>query len=203
MKSGPLGATPLPVASIVGGFALGVLTVIGQKELPETFAGVANSAVIWTVFAFVAGGFGSSLRVASIAGAAVLVGAVVGYYVSVPILVEGAAANARSVVIWGVVAMIAGPVAGIAGGWWTSEVRSRRLVASGVAGGTFLAEGIRRLTIEPSDLVLGWAMVLIGLAIPIARRQPWRDRGVALLLAAGVVVCVWAAFWLVDAAFRG
>ena len=191
----------LLAAAALGGLGLGVLTVIGQKALPDTVTGVANSGVVWAFVAFVAGAFAATDLVAAVVGAEVLLGAVIGYYASVPILVEGAAANVRSVVIWGIVAVTGGPAVGVAGRWWGSDSRSKRLLASGIAGGAFAGEGLRRFTIEPPDVALGWAMLAVGLLIPLVRPQPWRDRLAAIALLAVAVIGITAVFWLIDAVF--
>src|SRR5688572_9808821 len=39
----------------IAGLALGVLTVVGQDVLPGLVVGIANSAVVWSLLAFVAG----------------------------------------------------------------------------------------------------------------------------------------------------
>ena len=191
----------LAIAAAVGGVALGVLTVLGQEALPDTATGVANSAVMWALVAFAAGAFAATDPVAAVVGAEVLLGAVLGYYATVPILIQGAAANLRSVVIWGVVAVIGGPVIGVAGRWWGSDVRTRRLLASGIAGGAFAAEGLRRLTGHPPDVALGWAMLAVGILIPLVRPQPWRDRLLAIALSVVAVVGFTVVFWLIDAVF--
>ncbi len=199
----PTATRPFAIGlAAIAGLALGVLTVVGQDVLPGLVVGIANSAVVWSLFAFVAGALARSEVEAAFAGAAVLVGAVVGYYVSVPILVEGAASNVRSVVIWGAVAGLSGPVLGIAGRWWRSGTPTQRVVATAVPAGLFVGEGLRRLLLEPPDIGLGWAMVGCGIATALLSGRSTRERGLGVALAAVVVIVLSGAFWLVEASFR-
>jgi hypothetical protein len=81
------------------------------------------------VFAFVAGSLMRTELTAAAAGSGTLVGAVIGYYVAVPIVVEGAAANMRTVAIWTGTALIGGPVFGLAGRWWRHGSLAKRAIA--------------------------------------------------------------------------
>src|SRR4029079_15651523 len=78
---------------LASGFALGFLTLLGQKWLRGAWLAVVNSGAVWLLPAFVAGSFMRTDATAAAAGAGLLVAAVVGYYAPVPLVVEGAAAN--------------------------------------------------------------------------------------------------------------
>ena len=104
---------------------------------------------------------------AAAAGAGMLAGAVIGYYAAVPIVVEGAAANMRSVVIWTGTALVGGPVFGIAGRWWRREPSTKRAIAIGLLSGVFVAEGLTDVRYVPTVRTAGWVLFAVGLMIPI------------------------------------
>jgi hypothetical protein len=142
-------------------------------------------------------------RLAAAVGAMALVGAVVGYYASVPWLVEGAAANSRSVVIWGGAALVGGPVFGVAGRWLESPVFGRCATSLALLGGVFLAEGLVRVLYLDDDAALGCVMVAAGLMLPIVIGRSWRERGFALLAQPVVVALTLGAGALIDRLFLG
>jgi hypothetical protein len=158
---------PTAVALIaVAGLSIGVLTVYGQR-LPGGWSTLANSGAVWLVFAFVAGSLMRSDLAAAAAGAGTLTGAVIGYYAAVPIVVEGAAANTRSVAIWTGTALIGGPVFGLAGRWWRRGSLAERAIALALLSGVFVAEGLNDVRYVPTVRTAGWALLVVGLLIPM------------------------------------
>lgn len=177
----------LAAAAVLGaGLALGLLTLLGQRWLHGAWLAIVNSGAVWLLPAFVAGSLMRSDAGAAVAGAALLVAAVVGYYAPVPLVVEGAAANAHSVAVWIATALVGGPVYGLAGRWWRRRRGWRSCAALGLLGGAFLAEGAARLHAGGGGAA-GWTMVAIGVALPVALGRSTRERAIGLAAAAPVV----------------
>jgi Family of unknown function (DUF6518) len=202
----PGGSWRVVVLVVLIGLALGVLTVLGQGVLPDNWNRIANSGAVWVAVAFAVGAFMASDRTAALAGAATLVGAVIGYYVTVPWLVEGAASSSRSVAIWGVTALVGGPVFGLAGRWWRTGTEGRRAIAIGLLGGAFAGEGaytmIHIASPTGSQEAVAWAMLAMGVAIPLLLGRSLRGRTLGLVLMVSVGCLVFAAYSLIDLVFR-
>ena len=202
----PGGSWRVVVLVVLIGLALGVLTVLGQGVLPGNWNRIANSGAVWVAVAFAVGAFMASDRTAALAGATTLVGAVIGYYVTVPWLVEGAASSSRSVAIWGVTALIGGPVFGLAGRWWRMGTDDRRAIAIALLGGAFAAEGVYTLIHiagpTGSQEAVGWTMLAIGVAIPLLLGRSPRGRALGLVVMVPVGCLVFAAYSLIDLVFR-
>lgn len=147
----------------------------GQR-LPGEWSTLANSGAVWLVFAFAAGASMRTDLSAAGAGAGILIGAVIGYYAAVPIVVEGAAANMRSVAIWTGTALIGGPVFGIAGRWWRREPFTKRVIALGLLGGVFVAEGLTDVRYIPTVRTAGWILLTVGSLVPLVLGRSWRER---------------------------
>jgi hypothetical protein len=126
--------------------------------------------------------------------------AVVGYYAPVPLVVEGASANSRSVAIWLATALVGGPVYGVAGRWWRRRGGWRSWLALGLLGGAFLAEGASRLRAGHDDAA-GWAMVAAGLLLPLALGRTGRDRISGLAATVPVVALTALAYAAINWAF--
>lgn len=194
--------TPRTAALIVlAGLAIGVLTVLGQGHLPGQWSTLANSGAVWLVVAFVAGSRMPTDGWAAAAGVAILVGAVIGYYVSVPIIVEGAAANMRSVAIWTGTALVGGPVYGVAGRWWRDERPTRRAIAVALLGGILVAEGLYDVVTIRRIRTAGWAMIAAGLAAPIVLGRSARERLTMLAAMVPVVLVAFGAYRLINWSF--
>jgi hypothetical protein len=185
---------------LVAGFALGFLTLLGQKWLHGAWLAVVNSGAVWLLPAFVTGSLMRTDAAAAAAGAALLVAAVVGYYAPVPLVVEGAAASSHSVAIWIATALVGGPVYGLAGRWWRRGRTWRTWVALGLLGGAFVAEGASRLH-AGNDGPAGWTMVAIGLALPLLLGRSAQDRALGLVATAPVVALTAVAYALINWAF--
>jgi hypothetical protein len=160
---------------IVAGLSLGILTVYGQR-LPGGWSTLANSGAVWLVFAFVAGSLMRTDLTAAAAGTGTLIGAVIGYYAAVPIVVDGASANMRSVAIWTGTALVGGPVFGVAGRWWRREPFLKRVIALGLLSGVFVAEGLNDVRYIPTVRTAGWVFLAVGLLVPLVLGRSWRER---------------------------
>jgi hypothetical protein len=182
------------------GFALGVVTMFGQTWLHGAWLALVNSGAVWLAAAFVAGAVVRSDPAAALAGTAVLMAAVVGYYGSVPFVVEGASASSRSVAIWLATALVGGPVYGVAGRWWRGTRSWKAWVGLALLGGAFLAEGASRLRLGHGDPA-GWGMLLAGLVIPLVLGRSTRERLFGLILMVPVVAATAIAYAVINWAF--
>jgi Family of unknown function (DUF6518) len=192
---------PTAVALIaVAGLSIGVLTVYGQR-LPGAWSTLANSGAVWLVFAFVAGSLMRSDLAAAAAGAGTLTGAVIGYYAAVPIVVEGAAANMRSVAIWTGTALIGGPVFGLAGRWWRRGSIAERVIALALLSGVFVAEGVNDVRYVPTVRTAGWVLLVVGVLVPLVLGRSWRERLLGLAAMVPVALVTFGAYQVINWSF--
>jgi hypothetical protein len=182
------------------GLAVGVLTVFGQGALPGTWKTWANSGAVWLVPAFFVGSFMPSDRAAAAAGVVTLVGAIVGYYVSYPLIVEGAGADARSVTVWVVAALAGGPVLGMGGQWWHSDRARRRIAALALLGGVFFAEGSDRVLRNPRIGAAAWTMMIVGIVVPLVLGRTIKDRLWGLAAEPPVILATVGAYSIINSA---
>lgn len=103
--------------AILSGLAIGGLTLLLQKWLPDNFLQFANSGAVWSVLGFVLGRYALSRRSAIAAGLLGLVGEVAGYFVAAYFanLMDISAGTLAVVGYWLLVALVAGPFFGWAG----------------------------------------------------------------------------------------
>ena len=194
-------SAPTAIALIaVAGLSIGVLTVYGQR-LPGGWSTLANSGAVWLVFAFVAGSVMRTDLAAAAAGTGTLVGAVIGYYAAVPIVVEGAAANIRSVAIWTGTALIGGPVLGLAGRWWRRGSLAQRVIALALLSGVFVAEGLNDVRSVPTVRAAGWILLAVGLLVPLMLGRLWRERLLALTAMVPVALVTFGAYRAINWSF--
>ena len=194
-------SAPAAVALVaVAGLGIGVLTVYGQR-LPGGWSTLANSGAVWLAAAFIVGSLMRSDLSAAATGGGLLVGAVIGYYAAVPIVVEGAAANMRSVAIWSGTALVGGPVFGVAGRWWRRESSSKRVIAIGLLGGVFVAEGINDVRYIPTVRTAGWVLLAVGLLVPWVLGRSWRERLLGLAAMVPVALVTFGAHQLINWSF--
>ncbi|AOS64956.1 hypothetical protein TL08_20825 [Actinoalloteichus hymeniacidonis] len=189
-----LASTGRIVSVFAGGLAVGVGTFFGQGSLPALLSqALANSGASWSVATFllvaflVAAGPWSS----AIAGILAMVGMVLGYYGTATIVLG--TSGGRWMIIWLLVALVAGPVFGLAGYWW--RVRRPGFEIAGIAllGGVYLEEAGRILLSGPQDYPFqgpGWLALVIGVGIPLLLGRSWRNRGIALVAALPVALLI-------------
>jgi hypothetical protein len=151
-----------------GGVTVGLTTLWLQGVLPGAWNHLANSGAIWCLAAYAAGAFLLSQQ-AVVVGTATLFGAVIGYYAGATVFLgdDVSAAALRWPMIWLTVALVAGPVFGLAGAAYRSPSRMQRLLSVLAVGSVFIAEA--------GYLLIGLAyrseagiMLLLGLTLPIA-----------------------------------
>ncbi|MEU9338694.1 DUF6518 family protein [Streptomyces sp. NPDC048290] len=172
------------VALLVG-LLLGVLTNLAQGWLPGAWNQVANSGAVWCLPAFgVAAALAPrvTVRAAAVAGGVAALGLVAGYYGYAALGRDGVGALAYPL-LWAVMAVIGGPLFGVAGHWWrTGESVRRRTLGLGALGGVFGMEAMY-FAWELGYAAQAWGClaVLAGVTLGLARRGEERVR--ALLTA--------------------
>lgn len=195
------------VLAAVGGLLLGGVTLVLQGLLPGSWNQLANSGAVWSAGAFAAGGCLSvTARRAAIVGLATLLGADVGYYASTTVFLHQdlSAAALRGPVIWAVVALVAGPLFGLAGCWYGGDRPRRRLAAICLLSAVFVAEGLY-LLVALHYRGAAAIMIAVGLAAALLLARSARERLRALLVLVPVGLLGVAAYLLlgqlVSAAF--
>ena len=184
-----------PAIAVVGGIALGALTLGGQRVLPGTYNQLANSGAVWSVAAFAAARF-LPVRThrAAVVGALGLVGAVVGYYASTTLVLHDDvdAATMRAPLAWLAVAVIAGPLLGIAGTLARVDDRAWvRAVALVLPGAVFVGEAVYQAAINHDGAVAG-LLVVIGILLTPLLARSGSDRVRAAIAFVPVSVVQWA-----------
>ena len=129
-----------------GGWALGigclvgVATFFGQGVMPGQWNTLVNSGAIWLVAPFFVGARSGSRRFAAVLGTAVLLATVVGYYGSAGL--AGAPMSTWTTAFWLGVALVAGPLYGVAGRWWHDQRRVFRVIGVALLSGVLVGEGL-------------------------------------------------------------
>jgi hypothetical protein len=155
------------------GIGLGTFSVVGDTV--PFLAAPANAVGPWIVVAFAAGVVARRPRPGAVAGAIVLVLAVVTYYVGARIVWGDAFADPlRATAVWGVVAVLVGAPLGLAGGAWAGGEARWRVPSVALLSGLLLAEAITRF-VE----VEGWT----GIDFGRTALQVWAYDTIAALLA--------------------
>ncbi|HEY3507206.1 MAG TPA: DUF6518 family protein [Actinocatenispora sp.] len=206
LRTAAPGVRAIPVVlavAVAAGVALGVLDLAGQSLLPYPWADLANSAAVWALAAF---GLGLWVRAGAVrcvvAGVAMLVVAVVTYYLAAAVVLHDDAGNAVSSfgLLWAGSGVLAGCVFGFAG--HLRAARGFRLAALGVAlpAAVLLAEAARRV-VRPhhgsaDDFWVAAVEVVLAAAVVAAAGRGARGRLVAAALALPLAVLGALAFQL-------
>ncbi len=186
------------VFALVCGLLIGALTVGGQGILPGSWGQLANSGAIWVIPAFFLGALLPTDKSAALAGIAMLVGEVCGFYATQAVV--GIALSLSYILYWLVIALIAGPVFGVAGRWWhTTRLPrekhvSRGVIALALFSGVFVAEGLYMLLIVQYP-VEGWAGIIIGGVLALVLGHSMRERIFALLFLPLATLFFAAGYW--------
>ncbi len=159
---------------VVVGLTTGVVTQIGQSVLPEGWSQVANAITPWLFVAFLLGSTMPDVRWAAAAGASALLLALVGYYAMTE-LRYGIGGGTGSLIIWGLGAIVGGPVFGVAGRTWRVGPQRQRAVALGLLVAVAVAEGIYNAVVLGAPAT-GAGFVIAGLCVPIVLGRSWDDR---------------------------
>ena len=131
------------ILAIMLGLAVGVLTLTGQKYLPMNLNFLANSGAVWLIPAFLLSYFGKGNRLQAVVNTIVcLLGCVYGYYIFEAVLNHHAFTFAGGVLLWSVVAFIAGAVFGF-GAFLANQKNSKlKYLGMNLLPAVFTAEGL-------------------------------------------------------------
>ena len=178
------------------GILTGLATLAGQGFMPGQWNTLVNSGAIWLVPVFLVGSRMPSRAWAAVAGTGTLLATVAAYYGAAAL--TGAPISLRNVMFWAAVALVAGPLFGLAGQGRRDDRRALRVAGVALLGGVLVAEGLYLL------LVLkyywsGGTMVLAGaLAAALLAQRSDRLRTLLVLpvpaMAAGLAYAV--IYWL-------
>jgi Family of unknown function (DUF6518) len=174
----PLGSWSLAIA-VLGGVAVGALTLAGQRLLPGASNQLANSGAVWSAAAFAAGRLlPVRTRGAAVVGGLTLIGAVVGYYASTTVFLHDDvdAATMRAPLLWIVIALVAGPVSGFAGLLVRTDGRIWiRAVAADLIGAVFIGEAVYQAAVNHGGAV-AVMLAVIGILLPLVFARSRSDR---------------------------
>jgi Family of unknown function (DUF6518) len=178
--------------SILVGAALGALAWLSdQLQWPYSLLIPANMIGVWLALAFALGASARTIPTGALRGLIGLLAAVAVYYLLYTLGAGYRAIGAgHAATVWGLVALIAGPVMGGAGAVWRHASGRPRAVAVAVLAAALIAEGavfgisrlvhVDQLGTDPGALLFG-AEILIGLALPaILLRKGERFSGYAV-----------------------
>jgi hypothetical protein len=165
-------------ASILGGAILGIAAWwTDQLGFPWTAYIPANAIGAWLGLAFILGSTARTIPTGALRGLIGLLSAVGAYYVLVGLLGDGfrAIGASHAATVWGAVALIAGPLFGLAGGTWRHGHGIPRALAVAILGAALIGEGLGfgatrwtnldQIGTDPAAVVLALEAAL-GLALP-------------------------------------
>ena len=182
--------------------AAGALTPIGQQYLPEPLAPLANSSGSWTVITFVAVHLSRTRPVAAaLLGAACFV--LLNELYAVVSTLHGNPYTAGFPDAWNLMAIVVGPVVGLAAAWLREERAARLVPAIAAPCAVLLGEGVYYVTVLGVFGAYGFVEIAAGvfllLVLVVRRIRSMRMRLATVALAAlGAAVFV-AACTLVPA----
>ena len=165
-------------ASVLGGAALGALAWwTDELGFPWTAYIPANAIGAWLGLAFVLGASARTIPTGALRGLIGLISAVAAYYVLIGVFGDGfrAIGASHAATVWGAVALLAGPVFGLAGATWRHGHGLPRSIAVAVLAASLIAEGVvfgaprwahpDQVGTDPGAFVLA-AEAILGLALP-------------------------------------
>ena len=188
---------PWQTGTLVGvvGLAVGVLTLVGQGVVPGDWNHLVNSGAVWLLFAFFAGSLVRSPGWAACAGLETLAGTLVGYYLARFVAYDMSPARG-TLLFWVVLALVGGPIFGLAGSWWCDRHRLKQAAGAALLGGVFLAEGADILINIQRMRVAGWVSIGFGVVLPLLLGRSLRGRLFGLLALVPVSVVGFAVYEL-------
>lgn len=173
------------MSASVAGIAFGVLTNLAQGWLPGAWNQIANSGAVWCVPAFTAGAVASGrlpVRTSALAGLCTTIGLVIGYYGYAELGRDGMGSLAWPLV-WLAMAVVSGPLFGVAGAWWRRGRTARhRVVGLAALAGVFGMEAILMAWVL-HYATQAWACVALLVLVPLVMARQHKERALTLLTA--------------------
>ena len=193
----PLSTPSSTGLALLSGLLVGAVTNVLQGVLPNALQALSNSGSVWSTAAFVAGAVVKVRgRTAVVAGTAIEIGAVVGYYAYAELFRDGMGSLAWPL-FWLAVALVAGPIFGTAGAWWRTGEDWRRTAGPALLGGVFGMDAVwYEFALAYHGDAIGYGVV--GALIPLLLGRTTRDRLVGLAAAAVLSVLAAAVLWAVS-----
>lgn len=188
---------------ILGGAALGATAwSTDQLGFPWTAFVPVNAIGAWLGVAFVLGASARTIPTGALRGLVGLLSAVGAYYLLIGLLGDGfrAIGASHAATVWGAVALLAGPLLGLAGGTWRHGRGWPRAIAVALLAAALIAEGayfgagrlanLDHVVQDPGALLLA-GEVLLGAALPwILLPGGERLRGYLATVALAIVAAV-------------
>jgi Family of unknown function (DUF6518) len=206
-----LAIRPSLIARTVGGFGTSILSggALGaaawfsdQLQWPYSLLIPANMIGIWLGVAFALGASARTIPTGALRGLIGLLAAVAVYYLLFATLGEGyrATGAGHAATVWGLVALLAGPVVGGSGAVWRHGSGRPRAVAVAVLAAALIAEGvvfgasrlihINQLGTDPGALLYA-AEIVIGAILPaVLLRAGERASGYAVTAGFAILAAV-------------
>jgi hypothetical protein len=185
------------------GLGVGALSFLAQGRLPGYWYHLGNSGSVWVAAAFLAGTFVAERRWAAVSGVLTLLCAVGGYFLTGTLM--GVPYALSMMVFWAVVAVVGGPIFGLAGSLWryaAAQPLAWRLqalfqpaIAAGLLGAAFVAEGVYHRIANP-HLPVAWPLMGVGVLIPLLLGRTQRERFIGLLMLLPAVLAGLAVYGL-------
>src|SRR5262249_36836404 len=192
--------------SILAGGALGLIAwVSDQLPYPYGLLLPANTIGVWLAVAFVLGASARTIPTGALRGVIGLLSAVVAYYALIAAFGGGfrGIGASHAATIWGAVALVTGPVLGLAGAVWRHGVGWPRAIAVATLAAALIGEGfmfgagrlahVDQLGTDPGALLFGLE-ILVGAGVPFVLLRPAErvrgdvaTAGLALLAALAIV----------------
>lgn len=131
--------------SLMIGIAVGMLTVVGQKFLPDSVNNFANSGAVWLVPAFLISYYRKFPKLDSIVSSMVsLLGCVVGYYAFEPVINRHGFYLNRGMFMWIVMSLVGGTIFGF-GGWLANNSEKMwKYLGKNLLSAVFICESVSK-----------------------------------------------------------
>jgi len=185
---------------ILGGGALGATAWwTDQLGYPWTAFIPVNAIAAWLGVAFVLGASARTIPTGALRGLVGLLSAVAAYYLLIGLLGEGfrAIGATHAATVWGAVALLAGPLFGLAGATWRWGRGWPRAIAVGLLAAALIGEGasfgagrlahLDQAIQDPGAVVLA-AEIVLGAVLPwVLLPRGERLRGYLATIALAVV----------------
>jgi hypothetical protein len=171
--------------AVVTGLAVGAMTSAGQTHLGGALNAFVNSASAWLVAPYVLGRIMQTRRGGALAGLAVAIAQLLGYYLTAHL--RGYPAGGSIVLFWAACALVGGPLFGLGG--YVSRTGDRSLAGLGATllPASFLAEGLWVYLHELHYRSTAAIWIAIGVFLAVLLPHGFRQRRwLALTLVAGI-----------------